>query len=69
MAKIFRMLFIENLTASSASEVTTLWRYTNLFTIIIIVIINQLVEEKRPRGQSSTCRQSVLKWHQSNKHF
>jgi len=25
--------------ASSASEVTTLWRYTNLFIIIIIIII------------------------------
>jgi len=24
---------------SSASEVTTLWRYTNLFIIIIIIII------------------------------
>jgi len=25
-------------TAASASEVTTLWRYTNLFIIIIIII-------------------------------
>jgi len=25
--------------ADSASEVTTLWRYTNLFIIIIIIII------------------------------
>jgi len=29
----------ETLTHSSASEVTTLWRYTNLFMIIIIIII------------------------------
>jgi len=28
-----------NLTEYSASEVTTLWRYTNLFIIIIIIII------------------------------
>jgi len=29
---------------SSASEVTTLWRYTNLFIIIIIIIIIIVIE-------------------------
>jgi len=41
---------------SSASEVTTLWRYTNLFIIIIIIIIIGLVwsEGWRPPGAQST---------------
>jgi len=30
------------LVAFSASEVTTLWRYTNLFIIIIIVVVERL---------------------------
>jgi len=28
------------LTVVSASEVTTFWRYTNLFVVVIIIIIN-----------------------------
>jgi len=28
---------------ASASEVTTLWRYTNLFIIIIIIMTDELV--------------------------
>jgi len=32
-------LLTNTLPSPSASEVTTLWRYTNLFIIIIIIII------------------------------
>jgi len=31
---------------SYASEVTTLWRYTNLFIIIIIIIIQKSIKRK-----------------------
>jgi len=34
----------KSLVFSSASEVTTLWRYTNLFIIIIIFLIPQVVK-------------------------
>ena len=37
----------------SASEVTTLWRYTNLFIIIIIIIITQHTDS---RCQVSKCK-------------
>ena len=32
---------------SSASEVTTLWRYTNLFIIIIIIIIIKIKKDRK----------------------
>ena len=35
----YRHLCVMHLCVSSASEVTTLWRYTNLFIIIIIIIM------------------------------
>ena len=40
----------------STSEVTTLWRYTNLFIITIIIII---VPDKRPLNSCHDCVISV----------
>jgi len=39
----------------SASEVTTLWRYTNMFIIIIIIIINSALST-----EYFVCRVTVL---------
>ena len=36
--------------ASSASEVTTLWRYTNLFIIIIIIILFFKPTSRKPQA-------------------
>ena len=51
---------------SSASEVTTLWRYTNLFIIIIIIITNQarweiIASFSCPRPAKYSCQKLKLK--------
>ena len=51
-SKVSRYLFF---IWSSASEVTTLWRYTNLFIIIIIIIFIFLAH------QHKACRQLKIK--------
>jgi len=40
-------------TNDSASEVTTLWRYTNLLIIIIIIIVTNVNVEKRIRKKEN----------------
>jgi len=42
---------VQSLAEISASEVTTLWRYTNLFIIIIIIIITEIVLSTATRNR------------------
>ena len=44
---------------SSASEVTTLWRYTNLFIFIIIIIIRSSVSYRRRTARRAVSRNLV----------
>jgi len=48
---------------SSASEVTTLWRYTNLFIIIITTEVSRYQKGKTNLDFTET-RDSEWKWHQ-----